>query len=241
MMGVDVRLLLLEEIVESIGDRLKQARLANNMTQDSLIDALRKADPQLNVTRMNISHLENNLISSIKDRLFITITKVLSCNPEWLAYGTGQMKINKPSIVDENVVEVDHDALLCPIVSWVQAGAFSEITAPYSPDDYEYMPCPVPAGKGTYILKVKGDSMTPKFEEGDLIFVDPTKVCAEHGKYVIAMLTDSTEATFKQFQSIDGKNFLRALNPNYPPELKFLAVNGNCQIIGTVVAHLKPL
>ena len=227
--------------MDSIGDRLKQARLANNMTQDALIDALRKADPQLNVTRMNISHLENNLISSIKDRLFITITKVLSCNPEWLAYGTGSMKPPKQADVDSNVARVDHTALLCPIVSWVQAGAFSEITAPYSPDDYEYMPCPVPTSKGTYILIVTGDSMTPKFEEGDLIFVDPSKVCVEHGKYVIAMLTDSTEATFKQLQHIDGKNYLRALNPNYPPEMQFLAINGNCQIIGTVVAHLKPL
>ena len=228
--------------METIGDRLKFVRESSHMTQDMLVDALKKVDPKLNATRMNISHLENNITSSMKDRMFVAVTKVLSCNPDWLVHGTGPMLIEESTQgKGGNVAKVDIDALLCPIISWVQAGAFSEVQSPYSPDDYEYMPCPVPTGEGTYILKVRGDSMTPKFEEDDIIFVDPNKVSAEHGKYVIAMLMDSEEATFKQLQILDGKKYLRALNPNYPPELRFLAINGNCQIIGTVVAHLKPL
>ncbi|PWI34864.1 phage repressor protein [Vibrio albus] len=228
--------------MESIGDRLKHARLAKNMTQDMLVDALEKVDPELNVTRMNISHLENNIISSMKERMFLASTKVLSCNPDWLALGEGDMTVKEPSATyNANVSQVAADAVLCPIVSWVQAGNFAEVQLPYTPDEYKYMPCPEPTGHGTYILKIKLDSMTPKFEENDLIFVDPNQVSAEHDKYVIALLTDSTEVTFKQLQIIDGKKYLRALNPNYPPELRFLPINGNCQIIGTVVAHLKPL
>lgn len=234
--------------METIGERLKFARESRDMTQDALVEALRKQDPSLQkVTRMNISHVENNSVVSLRHNIFLAATKILGCDAAWLAYGVGEPF---PNIVEAkayrgenigNTSAVSTEALLCPIVSWVQAGAFSEMTTPFSPNDYEYMPCPVPTGEGTYILKVKGESMTPKFEEGDLIFVDPNKVSAEHGKYIIAMLMDSDEATFKQLQILDGKKYLKALNPTYPPEMKFLPINGNCQIIGTVIAHVKPL
>ncbi|MDW6094027.1 S24 family peptidase [Vibrio rhizosphaerae] len=225
--------------METIGERLKQARVAKDMTQDSLVAALKKADPTLTVTRMNISHLENNMISSMKERLFLAVTQVLSCDPSWLVYGTGQMIANPLQENRGNVAQIDHSALLCPIISWDKANAFSQASTPYSPDKYEYMACPIPTGEGTYILKIQEDAMAPKFVKDDLIFVDPTQTEGKHGTYVIVTRTDSNETTLKQLQILDGKKYLRAFN--YPSELEFVPMTGNNNIIGTVVTHLKPL
>ena len=46
---------------------------------------------------------------------------------------------------------------------------------------------PVPCSQGTFILRVKGASMEPKFYNGDLIFVDPA-IVVESGKYVVVNL-----------------------------------------------------
>jgi len=78
--------------------------------------------------------------------------------------------------------------------------------------------------------------MEPEFYAGDLIFVDPSK---QHDNYsfVIALLEDENEATFKQLIIEDGKKYLKALNPDWPN--KFTSINGNCRIIGTVVGKWK--
>lgn len=83
--------------------------------------------------------------------------------------------------------------------------------------------------------------MLPRFEQDDLIFVDPTKLDPTSGKFVVAMLEGSSEATFKQYQELDGKRMLKALNPDYPPEMRYVKMNGNCRIVGTVVSHVKPV
>ncbi|PJC87805.1 hypothetical protein CSW98_01370 [Vibrio sp. HA2012] len=81
--------------METIGDRFRIAREATGLTQDGMAEALKQVDPSLNPTRMNISHLENNVISSMKDRLLMASCKLLCCSPEWLVYGDGEPVFEK--------------------------------------------------------------------------------------------------------------------------------------------------
>ncbi|QKJ87437.1 helix-turn-helix domain-containing protein [Paramixta manurensis] len=83
--------------------------------------------------------------------------------------------------------------------------------------------------------------MIPRFEPGDIIYIDPSQRQKINGKFVIARLVNENSTTFKQLQIIDGKIYLQALNPNYTPEMKFTHVNQDCEIIGTVVWHIKPV
>lgn len=120
-----------------------------------------------------------------------------------------------------------------PVISWVQAGEWMEIAEDYEPQyGAELLPCPVKCSPDTYVLRLHGVSMEPKFHDGDLIFVDPN-VEPVHGKYVVVMLEDTAEATFKQLIVEGGRQYLKALNPNWPDPI--IEVNQNARICGVVV------
>ena len=122
---------------------------------------------------------------------------------------------------------------LYPLISWVQAGDWSEIAEGYAPAyGDELLPCPVVCSKETFILRIRGSSMEPKFHEGELIFVDPN-VEAVNGKFVVVQLNDSNEATFKQLVIEDDRQYLKALNPNWPDPI--IKLSADARICGVVV------
>lgn len=92
-----------------------------------------------------------------------------------------------------DVSDAYRDITLVPVISWVQAGAWTEVGyAEVDLNSAETYPCPVPCGPMTYILRVIGDSMISEYRPGDMIFVDP-EVPAVHGDDVIAIMHDSGE------------------------------------------------
>ncbi|KKA43459.1 MULTISPECIES: S24 family peptidase [Salinivibrio] len=219
------------------GGRLKKRRDELGLTQDDVAAGVTKLVPEITFNRVTVSNIENGTQKSVKDRILLALVKVLKCSPDWLVYGEGSQE---QSPAQGNIAKGPIVEQKCPLISWVQAGAFTTIQE-FSEQDYTYYPCPARCGPRTYILEVRGDSMSPRFEEGDLIYVDPDIVEPNHGKFVIAQLEESPEATFKQLQILDGRKLLKALNPDYPPELRYIQINGNCRLVGTVVAHVRPV
>lgn len=63
-----------------------------------------------------------------------------------------------------------------------------------------------------FALRVLGDSMTPEFEDGCIIVIDPSGVI-ENGCYVIAVHDD--EYIFRQFVIDDSRYYLKPLNAGY--------------------------
>ncbi|GJM05031.1 MAG: Cro/Cl family transcriptional regulator [marine bacterium B5-7] len=124
-----------------------------------------------------------------------------------------------------------------PLISYVQAGNWSE-TIEFMPDDaIEWLPCPVCHSNRTFALRVRGESMynphkKPSFEEGDLIFVDPEKQ-AVNGSFVVVRLEDENEATFKKLVIDGDKQYLSALNPAWPHPI--IPINSNAKICGVVI------
>lgn len=106
-----------------------------------------------------------------------------------------------------------------PVLSWVQAGVFNETgdlsydkTSLLYDDNYP---------KDVYWLEVKGDSMEPKFCEGDLVLIDPNRQ-AKGGDFVIAREEFLSNAmTLKKlrtgFDDKTGKDYLQLvpLNTDY--------------------------
>ena len=215
----------------TLGQRLIQRRTELGMTQEQLSE-------KSGFTRVGISKIELDLTKNARADTLFALAKALQCNPQWLLDGKGEKELNQASSVS-NVEPGPPVEQKCPLINWVQAGAWTAIDESF--EDVEYYPAPVKCSPGTFILQVRGDSMQPRFEEGDLIYVDPEKLDPASGSYVVAILEDSNEATFKQLQVIDGKRLLKALNPEYPPEFRFVKINGNCRMIGTVISHVKPV
>lgn len=122
-----------------------------------------------------------------------------------------------------------------PVISWVQAGQFTECkTADLFSDVDKWVETSLRIGDSSFALEVKGDSMTnpnglPTIPEGSTVIVDPD-VEPLHGKIVVARIDGTNEATIKKLV-IDGpQKFLVPLNPRYPN----IPINGNCLIIGVV-------
>lgn len=121
-----------------------------------------------------------------------------------------------------------------PLISWVQAGALAEVIDNFAPGDADiWHACPRRHGPHTFALRVRGVSMEPKFQDGDIIFVDPD-VAAEHGRNVVVRFEDSKEATFKQLLIEGEHQYLRALNPDWPGP-RLIEIDASATICGVVI------
>lgn len=126
-----------------------------------------------------------------------------------------------------------------PLISWVQAGNWSEVSKSFTEADAEqWLPALRPMSKRGFALRVEGSSMEPRYQHGDVIYVEP-EAQAEHGRRVVVQLDDEPQATFKELVVDGGHKFLRPLNPDWPGP-KFLPINGNATIIGVVVGKWVP-
>jgi len=119
-----------------------------------------------------------------------------------------------------------------PLISWVQAGSFSEVMDNFQPGQAEeWLPCPFSSGENAFALTVNGPSMEPEYKDGDIIYVDPDRQPI-NGSHVVVRLAQSNEATFKKLVMDGGKVYLQALNPDWPERI--IQINGDAEIVGVV-------
>lgn len=127
-----------------------------------------------------------------------------------------------------------------PILSYVQAGNWREMCEQASSFDgnVEYVTAGVDIGPCGFGLWLRGDSMAPRFNEGDLVIVDPDEQ-PRPGDYVVA--TDGKEgATFKKFRprGVDDTGNevfeLVPLNEDYP---KLYSDRQPIAVIGVMMEH----
>ena len=136
--------------------------------------------------------------------------------------------------INQNVSPASH-ALRVPVLGVIQAGvpmdAIEDIL------DWEEVPAAWGSGGRQYFgLRVKGDSMYPKYLEGDTVILRKDSACDSGDD--CAVLVNGDAATLKQvFLREGGSVELRPVNPTYPPrtyspaEIESLPV----QVIGVVV------
>lgn len=223
-------------------DRLKQARKHRKMSQARLSEAT-------GLDQTTISNLETGKVLSTSK--LVQIAHALDVDARWLATGKGEMlPLPLPSLITKtnlggfkstekdsqsNVAPAPRLEGYVPIISWVQAGAWSEVCT-VAFDTESMVPKPPNSSENTFALRVRGQSMLPKYEPGLIIYVDP-EVVPFDGDDVVALMTEENEATFKQLvEEPGGQRLLKARNPAWPDP--WVPINGNCEIIGVVVGSL---
>lgn len=213
----------------NIGERIRQRRKELKLSQEAL-------GKIVGVTKGAVSQWESNPKASLAGENLLGTARALKVSPDWLLTGRGSPDTASGSGM-QNIEPIETPSSAVPLISWVQAGHWTEAVDPYSPGDaVEYLPCPTSHGPHTFALTVRGVSMEPKFQDGDVIYVDPS-VEAINNSLVIVKLVDSGEVTFKQLV-VDGeppfeKRRLRALNTDWEPG--FIPINGNAEIVGVVI------
>lgn len=113
------------------------------------------------------------------------------------------------SVLNENDVKFSNVELAeipvgrrVPILSYVQAGNWREMCEQASGFDgnVEYVSASIDIGPRGFGLWLRGNSMTPMFNEGDLVIIDPDEQ-PRPGDYVVAK-NGSEEATFKKYRPV---------------------------------------
>lgn len=126
-----------------------------------------------------------------------------------------------------------------PLLSWVQAGAWTDTISSMIDDmDQEFYPRPPNCGPDTFVLRVRGESMMEVYPAGTLIFVDPD-IQAMSGDDVIVQCEEhgGAEATFKRYIEEPGQPpMLKALNRAWAQQ--YIPLSPQCRIIGVVMAQM---
>ena len=90
----------------------------------------------------------------------------------------------------------------------------------------------MPCSEDTFVLRVDGESMEPKFHDGELIYVDP-EVAPESGRYVVVRLGGADEAILAPAHRRGGRRYFKALNPDWPDRI--VEASDEVGICGVVV------
>lgn len=218
---IEARLQNLELLVSEAGSASKLARLAE--TSESYLSQIRT---QLTTPQGTARGVGDRLADKLERAMHkphgwmdephpATRGMALRLNPGTSApFPIAGKAQSPPSASSEATPDMSQ---LYPLISWDQLvgppghSAIREVAE-------DWLPCPVPCNDGTFVLRVKGESMEPKFHDGDLIFVDP-EVPPSGGRYVVASLEGDREATFRQLIVEGGRRYLKALNPDWPERI----------------------
>jgi SOS-response transcriptional repressor LexA len=220
--------------MKTIGQRIRARRLALKMTQRELSSAT-------GYSHAIVSQWENDLS---KPKNTLLVARALKTSMEWLLTGEGNeddlsVTVSTDGVI--NVVPADIGIRKIPIISYVQAGCWTESVECRAMDgSIETINTDLDLGSMAFALSVRGDSMAPEIQEGDVVVIDPD-VDPLPGD-IVAAKNGSHEATLKQFRprgtNDQGQDYfeLVPLNPVYPT---MRSDHHHVTIIGVMMEHRR--
>lgn len=136
----------------SIGKRIKQLREALGLNKQELANMAGTSD-------VTIGFWESGRHTPTGNKL-VSLATALGTTAEYLIHGSYKStKAADDQGIRDREAKYQSEGRV-PLISWVQAGEWTETHDLYSPGDAEeWLPCPVRHSPDTYALRVKGDSM----------------------------------------------------------------------------------
>ena len=192
----------------TIGDRIKEARESKDLDQTSLAE-------KIGVVARTLQRWEKG--DQVPDGISITrIAKATHVHSNWLLTGEGEKYAvaAKPG----NVFPLPEAGrkrvklVNLPLISAVPAGKVATLFHPDYVDDY----VTVDGVKDpqAFALKVKGNSMAPRIEDGDVVVVSPQE---EVRNGDICVVRVDGEDTLKRVKFEGNYIHLLPLNPEFEP------------------------
>lgn len=198
-----------------LGKRLKQIRKLAELTQEAF-------GKMVGCTGENISDIERGK-SRPSDALLLNICRVFRVTKTWLLEGKSSEQFVRESVeayYGKNTIDVS-DFVPYDIPLLGRAGAGRRV---FSEDGY-------PVGEGyrkvhrpydlfdpnAFAVEVEGDSMSPRYEDGDIVICSPAKGWTS-GDYCVVIKKDD-EVLVKKVGDKDGAVILYSTNQAYDPIL----------------------
>lgn len=165
----------------------------------------------------------------------VKLSNELKVDAAWILTGQGSINDRLDNNVDLNPLAT---VIYAPVISWVQAGDFTDMESISNLAECEKLPLVPGAGRRSFYLEVKGLSNAPYFEEGEKICIDPDYQLEDiqTGEMVVVKCNDT--ATFKALISESNGYFLKPLNPHWNEQV--IPLNEDCLLVGKYVGSFKP-
>jgi repressor LexA len=192
----------------SIGDRVREARTNKHLDQVSLAD-------KIGVATRTLQRWEKG--DQVPDSVALTrIAKATGAQPTWLLTGEGEMypAPSRPQNVFPLNATMKRKVSLVdlPLVSAVPAG---KVATMFHPDYVDtYVTVDDVKDPQAFALKVRGNSMSPRIEDGDIVIVSPHQ---EVHNGDICVIRVSGEDTLKKVKLEGIYLHLVPLNPDFEP------------------------
>ena len=212
-----------EELIQ-VADKLKNARLEANLSQDKMAEKLELNPRTYGSYERGERDVSTALLRKICQVLGVSSDELLETKP------------TRP--FEPNAIILPQDKIhMIPVFGSVAAG----FGAYASSDIIEYIPlyiendCDV---ADTICITVKGQSMYPKIEEGDRIVVR-RQDSVDNGRIAVVMIGD--EAVVKRVECEKNRLTLISINPEYPPRVIEGKDLEDVRIVGLVQEVMKKL
>lgn len=169
-----------------MGKRIKELRLKKGVTQEEL-------GKVIGVQKAAILKYESGLVENMKRSSIKKLAEYFNVKPSYLMG------------LDNNIINV---------YSSVHAGILSEMIENIV-DTEEISEKMANSGKTYFGLKVRGDSMSPTYMEGDTLIVEKTSTCESGQDCIVAINGD--EAFLKRVFINENGITIQSLNAKYQP------------------------
>lgn len=171
------------------GDRIKELRILNNLTQEELGE-------KVGVKKAAVQKWESGITKNLKRSTIQKLSEIFDVSP---TYVMGMSNVKNPSTSKR-----------IPLLGTIAAGL--PIMAEENIEDYFNIDSKI---KADFALKVKGDSMLGAgIFPGDIVFIRKQENL-ENGEIGAVLIEDS--ATLKKFYKEKGTIILQAENDIYKP------------------------
>lgn len=209
---------------------------------------------KINASPQNVTNWSKRGISK---KGAMDVSRIFDLSLDWILTGEGEVKKPTHSDLMQQIKDIQNGfngndnpapegttnarmvstANMVPILSWVAAGSWSNTEAVTMDDVIGKAPRPANLSKHGFALRVQGQSMLPRFEPNDIIYVEPQTglLALKDSDLVVVQCNDDTEATFKQLVIGETSDdmYLKPLNPDWH-EQRMMPI-GDCNLVGKVV------
>lgn len=207
---------------ETIGQRIRALRRSKKLTQVQLAKIAGVSSPAVTEWEKDGYLPKAASLEAIANEFGVTT--------EYILTGKGIATNNATNVTP-------FSPKMAPVLSWVQAGVFTNVEAVDMSQVEEWLPLPEEC-EDCFYLKVQGLSNSPMFIEGDYILVDPHVQYSDIQSGDLIVVRKHDGATFKKLViEPDGSRYLQALNPEFKPNI--IPLDEECIFVGEVIDSMR--
>lgn len=205
----------------TLGERIKRRREELGMT-------LLQVANQVGVSEATVQRYESGEIKNPKQPRIRALARALSVDVNYLMDWEDEGGM---SPLPHNLVGVRRKRI--PLLGEIAAGAPILAEGEYD----AYVSCD-DAVRCDFALRISGDSMEPRIQDGDIVFIREQDD-VDDGQIAAVLIDDS--ATLKHVYHIPGGVQLVSDNPRYRPMIFTSENSDSCRILGLAVAFQRNL